>query len=320
MNISRAQSKIPQWLRVQQYLFHSFKWLHSHSFKPLNPPFSPSNICHKKVFSSGYNAKAHISPSAGHSSNLNACFLSISHGTKAKEVFIPFIMQFLTPTNLPLPPVLINTALKLSLPVYLCKPAAELTAVPFPSAPPTAPLNQLFIRSTGTSVLIAMRFVASGPKWSAITQKVFCSFLIFQFFLKSLQNSQTLEGLRFYSSLSALTEIIPFTMRNPVLEARRWHYLLPECQASWALRALFPTICNTSLLFIFSSVRILSHTLCLICCLRCCELLSRADLSYPCCTKYFVFCFSEISVVVTVSVRKNQLNREKPQHWEWGGF
>lgn len=32
-------------------------------------------------------------PQVGHSSNLNACFLSISHGAKAKEVFIPFIMQ-----------------------------------------------------------------------------------------------------------------------------------------------------------------------------------------------------------------------------------
>lgn len=136
----------------------------SHSFKPLDPFIFPFNIYHKKVFSSGCSAKAHISPSAGHSSNLNACFLSISHRAKAKEVFIPFIMQFLTPTNLLLPPVLINTALKLSLPMYLCKPAADLTAVPLPSALPTTPSHQLFIRSTGTSILIAMIFVASGPK------------------------------------------------------------------------------------------------------------------------------------------------------------
>lgn len=269
------------------------------------------------MFSSGYNAKAYISPSVGHSSNLNAYFLSISHEAKAKEVFIPFIMQFLTPTNIPLSPVLINTALKLSLPMYLCKPAADLTAIPFPSAPPTPPLNQLFIRSTGTSILIAMRFVASGPKLSPIT--LFCSYFIFQFFWTSLQNSQPLEGLRFYSSLSALTEIIPYTMRNPMLEARRWHYLLSECHVSWALRALFPTICNTSLLFLYSAPWGSSHVLCLICCLRCSEFLSRTDLSYPCCTKYYVLCFTNINNTHHFC-KENQFNREKPQYWKWGGF
>lgn len=77
------------------------------------------------------------------------------------------------------------------------------------------------------------------------------------------------------------------------------------CQLS--PRALFPTICNTSLLSLYiHSMRILSRTLCLICCLRCCEFLSRIDLSSPCGTKYFGFCFSEILAALAVSVRKTK--------------
>lgn len=163
-------------------------------FQPLSPLFFPFIASHKKVVSSEYNAKAYVSRNVGHISNFNDCFLSISHRAKAKEVFIPFILQSRTPTDLPLPTVLINIALKLSLPMYLRKTAVDFTAVPLPSAPPTAPSNQLFIRSTGTSLLIAKRFVASGPKGRHIRQKDFCSYLIFQFLLKkSLENSQILE-------------------------------------------------------------------------------------------------------------------------------
>lgn len=226
-------------------------------------------------------------------------------------------MQFLTPTNLPLPPVLINTALKLSLPVPLCKPAADLTAVSFPSAPPKAALNQLFIRSTGTSILIAVRFVASGPKWSPITQKVFCSYLIFQFFLKSLQNSQTLEGLRFYSSLSALTEIIPFTMRNPVLEARRWHYLLTPAEPSGLYFP--PSVTPLYSLYIQLQEDPLTHFMS--------NMLSQmlwvplqGWSKLPILHKILcILFFRNISSGHHFCMEK-QLNREKPQHWEWGGF
>lgn len=124
-------------------------------FQPLSPLFFPFIASRKKVVSSEYNAKAYVSRNVGRISNFNDCFLSISHRAKAKEVFIPFILQSRTPTDLPLPTVLINIALKLSLPMYLRKTAVDITAVPLPSAPPTAPSNQLFIRSTGTSLLIA---------------------------------------------------------------------------------------------------------------------------------------------------------------------
>lgn len=230
-------------------------------------------------------------------------------------------MQFLTPTNLLLPPVLINTALKLSLPMYFVQTCCWLTAVPFPSAPPTAPLNQLFISSTGTSILIGMRFVASGPKWSPITQKVFCSCLIFQFLLKSLQNSQTLERLISYSSLSALTEITLYTMRNPVLEARRWHYLLPECHAIWALRVLFPTICNISLLSLYIQFQNNPLTHLMLDMLSQMLWVSLQDWSkLPMLHKMLcLLLFRNISSSHHFC-KENQFNREKHQQWEWGGF